>query len=197
MAETKTIKDRYWTGIIYPDSMAYPIEEWGDIIQKPYCYCVHDKDKDGHKGDRKTHIHLVIVWNNNTTYNSALNLFKKIMPSCSKIEQVQDINYLYEYLIHNTDTCKQANKHLYGVEERVCCNNFDIGLYAKVTLEEKNKYRKELASLIIDRNITNYSDFYFVVLNNFEDVYEEVASNYVNFFSNLCKGNFLRGRHKE
>lgn len=185
------IKSRYWVGIIYPESLAVPVEEWGDIIQKPYAYCLHDKDLDGHGGDRKAHYHLIIVWNNNTTYKAALRVFQKLMPTCAKIEEC-DIRHMYDYLIHDTEACRKAGKHLYDKSERICCNNFDIDLYEKTSLEEKQMYRRELASYLLENNFYNYTDFYSSVLLNYESVYEEVACLYTNFFSSLCKGNYLK-----
>ena len=39
------VKVRYWWGILYPENM---IENWKDqiedVLQLPFCYCVHDKD---------------------------------------------------------------------------------------------------------------------------------------------------------
>ena len=38
-------KARYWVAICYPENMK---EDWqeciGDLIEYPYCYCIHDKD---------------------------------------------------------------------------------------------------------------------------------------------------------
>ena len=36
---------------------------------------------------------------------------------------------LYNYLIHDTDSCRKQGKYLYKVEDRICGNGFDIGLY--------------------------------------------------------------------
>ena len=40
-------KAKFWAGVVYPENM---VEGWqekiGDILQLPYCYILHDKDKD-------------------------------------------------------------------------------------------------------------------------------------------------------
>lgn len=179
-------KGRFWWAVIYPDSMVVPVEEWGSIIQKPYCFAFHDKDNDGHKGDRKKHYHLIVVWNNNTTGKSALSLFQEIMPSCCHIEKVKDINYCYEYLIHNTDSSRQ--KYQYNKSERIECNNFDIGLYHKVSLEEKEKMCDELTDWFRENAFTNYYEFFFSVCDHFDYEYKAVARAHQGFFNSLCKG---------
>ena len=56
-------KAKYWCAVLYPESM---ISDWkesiSEILQIPYSYCIHDKDKDGHDGDRKTHVHLILAF---------------------------------------------------------------------------------------------------------------------------------------
>ena len=63
-------KAKYWTCILYPESM---VDDWQDkicdILQVPFAYCIHDKDKDGHDGDRKIHVHVEIAFPNTTTKN--------------------------------------------------------------------------------------------------------------------------------
>lgn len=191
MSEDK--KTRFWVAILYPESLVYQPDEWADIIQKPFSYCLHDKDKTGHNGDRKAHYHVIICWNNNTTYKSAFSLFQELMPSLSKIEPVKDIKYMYNYLIHDTDSCRKAGKYLYDKSERIECNNFDIGLYETFSINEKNMIRKELARVLLDKGFCTFTDFYYYVLTEYEDsIYEEVVSNFNNFYTNLCKGIYLK-----
>ena len=54
-------KNRYWSGIAYPENM---IDTWqddiGDIVQLPYAYCIHDKDLllDGDETRKLSLIHI-------------------------------------------------------------------------------------------------------------------------------------------
>ena len=66
---------KYWVGVGYPESMRPDWKEViGETLQLPYAYCVHDKDKTGHNGDRKEHVHIMIVFPNTTTYKHALSV---------------------------------------------------------------------------------------------------------------------------
>lgn len=191
-------KAKYWTAVLYPESM---ISDWqdniSDILQIPFSYCIHDKDKDGHDGDRKTHIHIVLAFPNTTTYKHALSLFQQLQPSCAICKKVINIRYIYNYLIHDTDSCRKANKHLYDESERVNGNNFDIGSYEQVSLEEKQQMAKELAQIIIKKNITNMADLYILVSDNMSSDYETIMIGYSGFLGNICKGVYLKQKSLE
>lgn len=108
-------KSRYWTGVLYTENMLTDWEmEIGDLVQLPYSYCVHnDVDEEGES--RKEHVHIILVFSNTTTYNHAFSVFDRLSAagrrSVNRIESVINIRQMYEYLIHNTETCKKKNKN--------------------------------------------------------------------------------------
>lgn len=188
-------KARYWTAVLYPESM---IDDWdnkiADIIQFPVAYCIHDKDKDGHDGDRKTHIHLVIAYSNTTTYKSVLSLVQELSPSCMIVKKVINIRYMFDYLIHDTDSCRKAGKHLYQKSERVLLNNFDIGAYEQRSLDDKRNDAKQLKRYIIKHRIENMLDLD-IALDSDPDIdsdqrelFEDAMLAYSGYISNILKG---------
>ena len=192
------VKAKYWVGVLYPENM---IPDWesklGDIVQLPFCYCVHDKDICSELEQRKTHIHLILVWNNNTTYRAAFNVFNKLSAPdkrcLNKIEPCISIRNSYDYLIHNTDSCRKMNKYRYDESERISGNLFDIGGYEQVSMLEKTLVCKYIAMIIKDNNIINFIDLFDYINTHFEEpVYFEVLKTYSGFFDRLCKGNFLK-----
>lgn len=187
-------KAKYWCAVLYPESMVHNWDrDIADILQVPFAYCVHNKDKDGHNGDRKAHIHLIVAFPNTTTYNHCLKLVQQIQPTCQIVKKVINIRYMYEYLIHNTDSCRKQKKHLYEIEERICGNNFVIGMYEQISLEDKQAMAKELARVCIEKNITNMADLYMMVVNNYPSEYESIMIGYSGFLGNICKGVYLKG----
>lgn len=191
-------KGKYWTCVCWLDSM---VDNWqdeiADLLQIPYCYCIHDKDKTSRDDeDRKTHVHIIIAFSNTTTYNHALKVFKKLMPSCAKIEQVLNIRYMYDYLIHDTESCRKKNKHLYDRSERIEGNNFDIGGFEQISISDKRAMCKNLCDFIINHNIDNFSDFYKIVFDYFDSSYLEVIISYSGLFERLCKGNYLNSTRR-
>ena len=190
----KIAKARYWVAVLYPESMD---PDWSDDLdfklQVPYCFCIHDKDLTSDcEEDRKVHVHLILAFNNTTTYNHALSIFQKLQPTCKYCEQVLNIRFMYNYLIHDTSDCKKKNKHVYSISERICGNNFDIGSYEQISISDKRKMLKDLCDFIYKNNICNFIDFYESFLNEFDSEYFEVISTYSGLLERLCKGNYLK-----
>ena len=210
------IQARYWTAVLYPESM---VDGWqdniDDILQIPYEYCIHDRDNLGkviktvknkfgkditydatefsiekHE-ERKVHVHLIIAFSNTTTYKHALSIFKRLMPSCVYCEQVLNIRYLHEYLIHNTEKAKRDKKYLYDSSCRISGNNFDIGAYEQISLSDKRKMCKELCDFVVSHKITNFTEFYISAFDKFGMEYFEIVCTYSGLIERLCKGNYL------
>ena len=189
-------KARFWWAVLYPENM---IENWetaiGDIVQLPYAYCKHTMDKDSKSEHRKDHIHLIIAFTNTTTYKHALEVFgllstegKKAVNTCQAVVNVRNA---YDYLIHDTDSCKKAHKELYPAEARISGNSFDIGAYEQVGLLERNAMCKELCNAILEQGFYNFIDFYAYVITTYEDSnYFDILKSYSGLFERLCKGNY-------
>lgn len=190
-------KAKYWTCVCYPENM---IDTWkediGNILQNPYAYCVHDADLDGAEDQRKEHVHIILALRNTTTYKTALGLFQKLSAPgricCNTCEQIRNIRFVYNYLIHDTEDCRKKGKHLYKASERITGNNFDIGSFEQLSTEDKRKMADEIEDFIYEHNIYNYADLNYYVKNNFDSQYREVIKSYSGHFDRLCKGMYLR-----
>lgn len=194
----KIDKARFWTGVLYPENMR---EDWevaiGDIVQYPYAYCKHTQDKDSKSEHRKDHVHIILAFPNTTTYKHAMGVFgllsaegKKALNKC---EAVIGIRNVYDYLIHDTETCKKQGKELYDPSERVTGNNFDIGAYEQLGTAEKNEMFLEMGEAIREHGFTNYMDFYEFVVDTYEDMnYIEVMRSYSGHFERMTRANFQR-----
>ena len=55
---------------------------------------------------------------------------------------------MYNYLIHDTEDSRKKHKHQYDKSERITGNNFDIGSYEQLSVDEKNSILVELEKLI-------------------------------------------------
>lgn len=193
-------KSKYWVGVLYNENM---VENWvneiGDILQLPYCYCIHDKDVCSDSSERKVHTHIIIVFNNTTTYNHAFSVFSKLNKNgyiaVNKIEQIINIRSMYDYLIHNTETCKRKNKYLYDLSERISGNNFDIGNFEQLSTTDRNNIVKELCDYIVNENICNFADFYILCINEFKDSsYFEILRTYSGLFERLTRANYQKSK---
>lgn len=199
MSESKTTvkrNARYWWAVLYPENM---LEGWqediGDLVQLPYAYCIHSMDKDTKSEHRKDHIHLILVFPNTTTQAHAESVFQRLCAEGKKafntIQSIINIRNSYDYLIHDTETCRKKGKELYSEAERIKGNCFDIGAYEQVGLAEKNEICRELCSAIVDNGFTNFVDFYSFVIATYEDSnYFDILKTYSGLFERLCKGNY-------
>lgn len=205
---TPQTKTRFWVGVLWMENIDQEAlsDLEGTLQGLPYAYCIHDKDYEN--GDpqepRKPHMHMIIGFSNTTTYNHALRVFRglgeKAINTC---EPVIRIRYKYDYLIHNTKTCeeirqkdrlagKHETKHLYDVNERICGNGFDIGIFEQLSTLEKQRLLKEMDQFMIDNQIYDYS-MAAQLFGSMEDAIKyELFIGHSAHFERMCKGIYLR-----
>lgn len=193
-------KARYWVAIMYPENM---IDDWKDEIatrlQVPFAYCVHDKDLEKDGSPRKEHVHILIAYpGGTTTQSNALKVFKTLekqgqsaIPN-DAIQQVFSIRNQYDYLIHDTDDCKKKKKHLYDKSERVTGNNFDIGCYEQLSMDEKDRMADEIADLVFEKDFCNFGDLYKFVRSNYDREYVHQLRVNSGFYERLTKSNYQK-----
>ena len=187
-------KARYWLGVLYPENM---VDGWqdsvGDILQVPYAYCIHDADHNIDGEDRKTHVHFIIAFTNTTTYKHALEVFKLLgEKSLNKCEAAVNIRHAYDYLIHDTETCRKQKKYLYPAESRITWNNFDIGAYEQISQEEKNEILRAMLDFLSDNQIKDLTTFYIAYEPLREAQVFDVYKSYGGLLEKHCKANFHR-----
>lgn len=189
-------KARYWWGVLYPESL---IESWeeeiADILQVPYVYIKHNADLDSKEEERKDHVHLIVAFSNTTTYKHALSIFNLLSAPGKKVNKIEacvNVRHCYDYLIHDTESCRKAGKHLYSPDERVPGNSFDIGAFEQIGLAQKREMLKELCDFIIEMRIVNMADFYIAVSQNFDGEYFEIIAAYNAMLDRLTRGNYLK-----
>lgn len=199
----KIDKARFWTGVLYPENMR---EDWevqiGDIVQYPYAYCKHTQDKDTKSEHRKDHVHIILAFPNTTTYKHAMSVFSLLSAegkkALNKCEAVIGIRNVYDYLIHDTETCKKQGKEQYDPSERITGNNFDIGTYEQLGTAEKNEMFLQMGEAIREHGFTNYMDFYEFVVDTYEDMnYIEVMRSHSGHFERLTRGNYQRWEQQQ
>lgn len=191
------VSAKYWLAVLYPENM---IENWkveiGDVLQYPYAYCVHDKDRQKNGDPRKEHVHMILAFSNTTTENHAMNIFNKLSArgkrALNKIMPAVNVRHSYDYLIHDTETSRKLKKYQYQKKERVTGNNFDIGDYEQVSQADKDRMLKELCDFIVDNNLTNFADAYIQISAEFDSSYFSVLKSYSGLLERISRGMFLR-----
>lgn len=187
-------KTRYWWAVLWIENL---ISDWqskiADLVQLPYAYCIHNSDVDTQSEHRKDHLHLLLCFPNTTTYKHALEVFRLLGENAvNTCEACVNVRRCYEYLIHNTESCQKAGKHLYDVSERVTGNGFDIGLFEQLSMVDRFEIRKQLKQLILQEQITNYADFTMRV-DEFDSMeYSEVETSNSAYFERIIRGNYFK-----
>lgn len=197
----KNTKARYWVAVGYPENM---VDDWeneiDDLLQLPYAYCVHDKDLDKSGAPRKEHMHLILAFPNTTTYNHVLKVVNGLSAdgktAFNDVKPCISVRGSYDYLTHDTDGSRKNGKHLYYMDgvKPTCGNNFDIGSYEQLSLDEKREIKKELCDFVIDNGIENLSTCYTLVRKQFADSGEAfgIFMDNIATFDRLCRGNYLK-----
>lgn len=188
---------KYWWGVLYPENM---VSEWeeeiSEIIQFPFCYCKHNLDQDANSEHRKDHIHLIIAFNNTTTYKWVFSIFDKLSAdgkkALNKIEAIQNIRYAYDYLIHDTENSRKKGKFLYSFTDRICGNNFDIGSYEQISMQEEYEMKLELINDIAKNGFMDMIDFTKFVQSNYDTKYVKLILNNSSLFERYTKSNYQK-----
>lgn len=195
-------KGRYFLAVLYPENMR-PMwqDEIGDLLGYPFAYCIHDKDKTKEGEQRKVHVHMILAFPNTTTIQNAMNIFSKLSAdgkkALNKIEIASSVVNAYNYLIHDTESCRKLKKHLYDKTERITGNNFDIGDYEQISTADKDRMLKEMCDYIIDNQITNFADMYIRITQDFDTSYFAVLKSYSGLLERLTRGVFLHGERSD
>lgn len=190
-------KARYWCAILYPENM---IDTWQEdiahILQKPACYGIHDKDLEKDGSPRKEHVHLMLPFDGPTTLKNVLTIANKLSKPgetcCSTAEVINDMRYMYNYLLHDTDDARKKHKYQYDKSHRVCVNGFDIGVYEQLSLQEKLEMTREICDVIVKEHIVNFIDLYCYVTSNFDSKYFEILDCKHNLFEQLTRANYQK-----
>ena len=194
-------KVKLWEGICYPENMR---EDWqeeiDDILQVPFAYAVHDIDHDQKSKQRKTHAHIIVVWGGNTTRKAIINVLNRLSAEgkkcCSSAEPINNIRHAYDYLIHDTASCRKKDKELYPVEARIEGNNFDIGQLEQLSTKDKQDMLFELVGFIMCEKFETINDFTTAALMEFPEQYREIIVGYNSILERYCRGNYLNAERQ-
>lgn len=190
-------KARYWWAVLYQENMRPDWrEKIDDLVQLPFAYCEHTRDRDTKSEHRKDHVHLIVVNPNTTTYKHAMSIFNLLSAdgrkALNKCEACVDIRHCYDYLIHDTDSCRKQGKEPYDPSERIEGNNFDIGSYEQLDSADKQEMLRELVGFIISEKFTNINDFTVHALRDFGDRYWPIIVAYNRMLDGYCAGNYKK-----
>lgn len=209
MANNKTIKARYFTFIIYPESIP---ANWEECLEKlgvsmavSPLHNLDETDRDfenmneeekalirsGKKVYKKAHYHVIYIARNPVTIESVRNKIKRVLgnQSVSHIEIVDSVENIFLYLTHESSDAIKKNKHKYDKADLKFINDFDIDRYVSLDEIQKRELKNLLLNIIRKNHLVNVVHLLNFIdlkgseygISNLNDVNEVITSNASGF----------------
>lgn len=175
----KRVTGRTWAFVIYPESLPKDYEEIILNTGLPMAVSpLHDKDIDPTGESKKPHYHVIIYYENATTYNNVKqNVTDKLNGTIPiKLESMRG---MYRYHLH----LDNPEKYQYDDRDRKFYNGFDIDMASKLTKTEVNKIIRQINDLVRTTKIYEYSDLIDTLDDSDSVQMLEIAQQYVSYFT--------------
>jgi hypothetical protein len=181
----KQIKSRYWTCILYPDSM---MQNWQDILDNQciswICSPLHDKDLDTDGKLKKAHYHLIYAIYENGS--SEFSLAKKINESIKAFgnpEPVKQKSAMFAYLTHEN----QKDKYHYSRLDITHSFGIDLTDFEKLSKDEEDKIFDEIENFMDENCIGYYNILLKIVKENNNVEWKRFIRSHPYHFINYAK----------
>lgn len=146
-------KGRIWAFVGYPESLP---SDWLDKLQETGLQIaispIHDKDFNSDGTPKKSHYHIMVIYDGPTTYNHVLELTKSL--NCTIPIKLESARGMFRYHIH----IDNPEKYQYDDRDRILINGFDLSSCNQLTHSEVLKIKRLVLDIIKDNMITEYSD---------------------------------------
>lgn len=148
-------RGRNWTFVGYPgDSLP---ENYREILNDELhlCWCespVHDADLNGDGSEKKKHIHFIVVFEGNKSFEQIQEITDRLR--CPIPQQCRNMRSMVRYLIH----ADNPDKHQYKREEIRSHGGFSLDEYFSRSQTENRDLLKEIMAFCRDNDIREFSD---------------------------------------
>ena len=155
-------KGRAWAFVMYPESMPDNYFELLEQTGLPFAISpLHDKDLDPTGQPKKPHYHVMCYYDNTTTKKNVKENVCDLVNGTIPIK-LESMRGMYRYHLH----LDNPEKYHHAARDRTFINCFEVSKVAELTSTEVTKLIKELQTLIIDNDITEYSDLMDLLLHD-------------------------------
>lgn len=148
-----TARTRNWTFIVYPDSAP---ENWREILDDFHLEWVesplHDSDFNATGEPKKSHFHILILFNGNKTYQQVLEITSSINSTIP--QQCHNAKSLVRYMAH----LDNPEKHQYSQSEIKSHGGVEIADLLKPSASEKYTHINDIIQFIQDNKIVEFKD---------------------------------------
>lgn len=176
-------KSRSWTAIVYPDSLP---DNWRELLDETHLQWVesplHDKDINADGQPKKPHYHLLVMWDNTTTYSAAESLFKDVLHGTIP-QACASARGLVRYMAHMDN----PEKVQYDATKIVAHGGADIEELLKPTKAYTQQTLKEITKYIVDAQIEEFSDFAIYCMMTNDAWFEILTTHNTLYIKELIK----------
>lgn len=178
-------KGRLWATVGYPESLPIDwLERLSETGLQVAISPLHDKDFDPNGQPKKSHYHIIFVYDGPTTQ-------KHVKDLCDSLNMVlpiklESLRGMYRYHLH----LDNPDKYQYDDRDRQFLGGFDPTQVEALTTTEVNKILKELVMFIEDNDIIEYRDLVFNLIH--EPNMYDVAVRHTMFLNSYIRSK----RHK-
>ena len=181
-------RTRNWNIIVYPESAP---ENWRDIVDETRIEWVasplHDKDVDPDGTIKKSHWHVLLLFEAVKTYEQVKEVADRINAPIPV--KCQSVKGSIRYMAHKD----HPDKFQYNWNDIVCYGGADLSALCAPTATERLQIQKDILSFIRDNGLDEFSDLIDSIEKMKNDEWLNVALNY----STISINAYLRSRrHK-
>lgn len=216
-------KYRYAEVIFYPQNM---VDNWqeiiDDVLQVPFCYAIHDKDREEDGSLKLLHGHLLLCWNNTVALDHFVKWVNRLsdpnkfydrtfidvdsgeentiscpVKAASTAQPIINWERAYNYLIHDTESAKRDGKFLYPQSIRISGNNFDISRLKHIDEAVKLDLLIEISDYIDTHNIMDFITLKRNFLDKMGRDYIALASSKSGYLDRLMAGNYKKWEREQ
>lgn len=153
------MKKRQFSFILYLENLRV---DWQDALeselQLPCAYAIHNAPQD--LGDNKPHVHLIVCWAGPCTDKCALELINSTLSApdcicCSTLQAVNNLSYMYQYLVHASADALRKGKYRYPDSARVSLNGFSVD-----SSGDDSAYIDFALDIIVDNDLHDFRRLY-------------------------------------
>lgn len=165
-------RSRTWTFVVYPESLP---TNWRDILDSQHIKWIegpcHDKDTNPDGEIKKSHIHLILIFNSKKSFNQVLEISKKLNSPVP--QKVADISGMVRYLVHMDN----PEKYQYSPKDIREHGGADVMGYLTSSRSDKTRVIAEMCDCISREGFTEFSDFEaYVRQNHYSDWYSTLVT---------------------
>lgn len=184
-ATTRDDRTRNWTFVVYPESAP---ENWRDVLDEEHIEWVesplHDKDLNADGEPKKSHWHVLVMYEGKKSYNQIKELTDKI--NCPIPQKCANAKGLVRYMAH----LDNPEKVQYDRSAIIAHGGADIAVLLKPTSASRYLLIREMMDYVREHNIVEMNTLVFYAMEErFDDWFPLLCDNSAYIVGAVIKSN--------